>query len=179
MANTDILVQVQCCFTSTETIRTIRDGEPRTATSTFTQLLSSESERARMSSFVRQTREVIFACQGDAVVACDVHAVALERGKPLMSLLPFFVHSFRLYVFKSLVVCNKPQSTIIATTAITISLSVVLLRARARVCVCMCVCVCVCEREREGERERERVCVCFVLVLPEYVSVCSVSLLPE
>ena len=34
--------QVQCCFTSTETIRTIRDGEPRTATSTFTQLLSSE-----------------------------------------------------------------------------------------------------------------------------------------
>ena len=33
--------QVQCRFTSTETIRTIRDGEPRTATSTFTQLLSS------------------------------------------------------------------------------------------------------------------------------------------
>ena len=29
----------QCCFTSTETIRTIRDGEPRTATSIFTQLL--------------------------------------------------------------------------------------------------------------------------------------------
>ena len=35
-------VQVQCCFfTSTETVRTIRDGEPRTATSTFTHLLSS------------------------------------------------------------------------------------------------------------------------------------------
>ena len=33
--------RVQCCFTSTETLRTIRDGEPRTATSTFTQLLSS------------------------------------------------------------------------------------------------------------------------------------------
>ena len=32
---------VQCSFTSTETIRTIRDGEPRTSTSTFTQLLSS------------------------------------------------------------------------------------------------------------------------------------------
>ena len=32
---------VQCCFTSTETIRSIRDGEPRTATSTFTQFLSS------------------------------------------------------------------------------------------------------------------------------------------
>ena len=34
---------VQCCFTSTETVRTIRDGEPRTATSTSTQLLSSAS----------------------------------------------------------------------------------------------------------------------------------------
>ena len=34
-----VLVQVQCCFTSTETIRTIRDGDP--STSTFTQLLMS------------------------------------------------------------------------------------------------------------------------------------------
>ena len=35
---------VQCFFTSTaETIRTIRDREPRTSTSTFTQLLSSVS----------------------------------------------------------------------------------------------------------------------------------------
>ena len=33
---------VQCCFTSTETIRTIRDGEPRTSSSTFTQRLSCE-----------------------------------------------------------------------------------------------------------------------------------------
>ena len=32
---------VQCCFTSRETVRTIRYGEPRTATSTVTQLLSS------------------------------------------------------------------------------------------------------------------------------------------
>ena len=31
---------VQCCFTATGTIRLIRDGESRTATSTFTQLLS-------------------------------------------------------------------------------------------------------------------------------------------
>ena len=34
-------VQVQGCFTATETTRTIRAGEPRTATSTFIQLLSS------------------------------------------------------------------------------------------------------------------------------------------
>ena len=38
-----IQVQVQWCFTSTETVRTIRDGEPRTAaTSIFTQFLSFE-----------------------------------------------------------------------------------------------------------------------------------------
>ena len=34
---------VPCCFTSAETIRLIKDGEPRTATSTFTQFLSSSS----------------------------------------------------------------------------------------------------------------------------------------
>ena len=31
--------QVQCYFTSTEAVLTIRDGEPGTSTSTFTQLL--------------------------------------------------------------------------------------------------------------------------------------------
>ena len=40
--NPKVGIQVQCCFASTETIRTIREGEPRTATSTFTQLLSSD-----------------------------------------------------------------------------------------------------------------------------------------
>ena len=34
----------QWCFTSTETIRLIRDGEPWMATSTFTQLLSSDED---------------------------------------------------------------------------------------------------------------------------------------
>ena len=38
-------VRVQCCFTSTETLRTIVDGEPRTATSTFSQLLRSETQQ--------------------------------------------------------------------------------------------------------------------------------------
>ena len=37
-------LSVQCCYTSTETLRFIRFGEPRTATSTFAQLLSSESD---------------------------------------------------------------------------------------------------------------------------------------
>ena len=36
-------VQVQCCSTSTETIlKTIKGGELKTATSTFTQLLNSD-----------------------------------------------------------------------------------------------------------------------------------------
>ena len=34
---------IQCCFTSTETMRLIRDGETRTAISTLTQLMSSVS----------------------------------------------------------------------------------------------------------------------------------------
>ena len=36
-----IAVSVRCCFTSTENIRTIRDGKPSTFTSTFAQLLRS------------------------------------------------------------------------------------------------------------------------------------------
>ena len=40
------IVSFHCCFTSTETIRLIRDGEARTATSTSTQLLSSEHRLA-------------------------------------------------------------------------------------------------------------------------------------
>ena len=39
--NTHYFFFLKCCVTSTETIRTVRDGEPRTATSTFIQLLSS------------------------------------------------------------------------------------------------------------------------------------------
>ena len=44
MRSEDSLFKFQCCFTSTETKRTVKDGEPRTATSTFTQLLNSEGQ---------------------------------------------------------------------------------------------------------------------------------------
>ena len=37
-------IYVHCCFTSTETITTVRDGEPRTSNSTVTQLLNSENK---------------------------------------------------------------------------------------------------------------------------------------
>ena len=38
-----LLLLLQCCFTSTETVRTIRNGERGTSTSTFTQLVSSDT----------------------------------------------------------------------------------------------------------------------------------------
>ena len=41
----------KCCFTSTETVRTVRDGETRAATSPFTQLLGSVNSSDR-SSFI-------------------------------------------------------------------------------------------------------------------------------
>ena len=40
-------ISFESCFTSTETVQTVRDGEPRTATSTSTQLLSSATQRVQ------------------------------------------------------------------------------------------------------------------------------------
>ena len=48
------LFKFSVCFTSTETIRTIRDGEPRKATSTFTQLLISECVLSEFSVALQQ-----------------------------------------------------------------------------------------------------------------------------
>ena len=48
------LLIVQCCFTSTETVRTIRDGDPRMATFTVTQLLSSEQKDRSMLLYVHR-----------------------------------------------------------------------------------------------------------------------------
>ena len=46
----------QLLYASTETIRTIKDGEPRTATSTFTQLLSSDSVSFKVASVMSTDR---------------------------------------------------------------------------------------------------------------------------
>ena len=48
----DAYVQVQCCFTSTVTIMTIWAEEPRTATSTFTQLLGSGMSMTKLSNLL-------------------------------------------------------------------------------------------------------------------------------
>ena len=42
-----VTILLQCCFTSTETVRTITNEERRTTTSTFTQVLSSDGEAIR------------------------------------------------------------------------------------------------------------------------------------
>ena len=55
----------QCCFAAKETIRLIRDGEPRTATSTFTQPLSSAKNAHKQTaarSYLSQTRHCSKLC---------------------------------------------------------------------------------------------------------------------
>ena len=60
-------VRVQCCgLKSTETIRTIRDGVPRTSTSTLTQLLSSDQSWVQrcctFTETIRTIRDVHLDC---------------------------------------------------------------------------------------------------------------------
>ena len=52
------IVQVQCCFKSTETIRTIRDGEHRMAISIFAHLLSSEVYSLIQSAFAESAHNL-------------------------------------------------------------------------------------------------------------------------
>ena len=67
----------QCCFTSTETIRLIRDGEPRTATSISTQLLSSVfSLRGR----VPLNPFAASACKISGLKAAHVHLQTVFSG---------------------------------------------------------------------------------------------------
>ena len=49
--------QVQCCCTSPKTVRSIRDRKPRTATSTFTQLLSSDAVPVQSTETIRTIRD--------------------------------------------------------------------------------------------------------------------------
>ena len=60
---------MQCCFTSTETFRTVRDRESRTAFSPFTQLLSSDSETERGPGLC--TLHLFTQMPGEKVTVCD------------------------------------------------------------------------------------------------------------
>ena len=75
-----IQVQVQCCFTSTETIRTTRDGEPRTAT--FTQLLSSD---------ILITLYPSIQCQVIEDVTDPHHDIDSDKGDPSFPVVVFVV----------------------------------------------------------------------------------------
>ena len=51
-----LLFLLQCCFMCTEILRTISNGEPRTSTSTFTQLLSSGANTRLFNDTLRPQR---------------------------------------------------------------------------------------------------------------------------
>ena len=73
----------QCCFTSTETIRTARDREPRTATSTFTQLLSSENYEG---SYGRLYTSYCYkSTKHCRCLTVKVHHALPDKKKPLLS----------------------------------------------------------------------------------------------
>ena len=55
----------KCCFTSAETIQTIRGGDPRTAVSTFTQILSSDWRAVRCASLYVLTHSVNKLTEGE------------------------------------------------------------------------------------------------------------------
>ena len=63
-----ILFFFKCCSKSTETVRTVMDGEPRTSTSTLTQLLNSEFMIWPNSGFYRMCVLLLFtAWQGQSL----------------------------------------------------------------------------------------------------------------
>ena len=78
------------CYTSTETVRTITDAEPRTSTSTFTQLLSSDTREFEFKIALRPQRAYGILGSG----AHDVHLVFYTA--PEMT----FASSMLLYVHR-------------------------------------------------------------------------------
>ena len=65
-------VPVLCCYTSSQTVRTVRDGEPRTSTSSFTQLPSSVVTR-RIYIADQVERSLGEVAKADSRLACHQH----------------------------------------------------------------------------------------------------------
>ena len=63
----------QCCFTSAETLRTVRDGEPRTSTSAFTQLLTSDPDDCSVLLYVHAHR----AQKEDRTITNYIHSLTV------------------------------------------------------------------------------------------------------
>ena len=72
------LFQFKCCFTSTETAQTIRDGEPRTAASTFTQLLCSAARASETDDLKQGESRRVQCCRYSGV-----HALTPSLPKPV------------------------------------------------------------------------------------------------
>ena len=83
--------EVRCCFTSTETIWTLREREPKMVTSTFTQLLSSVTEGSMLLHV--HTDRADYQGQGAQDVHFDFHTAA--------ELWALAVASLMLYVHRS------------------------------------------------------------------------------
>ena len=88
---------VQCCFTFTETVRTIRDAEPWTAASTFTQLLSSGLRRINVCYLV--------CCRIAGEVVCGMSVVKHKYAVLFVTFNP--VENYCLVLFGILQVCGR------------------------------------------------------------------------
>ena len=80
---------MKCCFTSTETIRTTRDGEPSTATPIFTQLVSSDYGAPSVECCFTSTETVVVLGTGAQDGHLDFHTAPASFESPSMFL---YVH---------------------------------------------------------------------------------------
>ena len=106
---------VQCCFTSTETIRTIRDGEPRTATSTFTQLLSSEGQCCVHASLYR----------GQNCRTCSGVCGSVSHGQSTVCVHDYIVTTGKSGIRRRESVCMHQRVQAVITTTVTLELFIV------------------------------------------------------
>ena len=84
--------EFQCCFSSTETIRIIRDGEPRTSTSTFTQLLNSPPTMVQVQCCFTPTETVRAIMDGEPRTSTSTFTQLLSSNLGCSSSVLLYVH---------------------------------------------------------------------------------------
>ena len=87
---TSLHCSLQCRFTSTETISTVRDGEPRMDTSTFTHLLSSKTMNLVQCCF---TSSEIIVKDGETMTATLTSSPLLRSETMNLGSVLLYVHS--------------------------------------------------------------------------------------
>ena len=95
-----LLLLLQCCFTSTETVRTVTDGEPRSATSSLTQLLSSEVFVLLLLQCCFTSTETVRTVR-EGMPVQDVHLFFLFHTAPELSKTLFYFNSMSILFFTS------------------------------------------------------------------------------